>query len=70
MDVIKSTVKGQILIPATLRKKYQIEKGTTLRIYEENDRIVVEPLRQDTVAEGRGIFKTQGTGTSYIPPVK
>ena len=60
MDVIKSTVKGQILIPATLRKKYQIEKGTTLRIYEENDRIVVEPLRQDPVAEGRGILKTQG----------
>ncbi|MCX5808798.1 MAG: AbrB/MazE/SpoVT family DNA-binding domain-containing protein [Proteobacteria bacterium] len=60
MDVVKSTVKGQILIPATLRKKYQIERGTTLRIYEEDDRIVVEPLRQDPVVEGRGILKTQG----------
>ena len=31
MDVVKSTVKGQILIPATLRKKYKIERGTSLR---------------------------------------
>ena len=60
MEVVKSTVKGQILIPATLRKKYRIERGTTLRIYEENDRIIVEPLIQDPVVEGRGILKTQG----------
>ena len=60
MDVIKSTVKGQILIPAPLRKKYHIERGTKLMIYEENDRIIVEPLRQDPVVEGRGILKTQG----------
>jgi AbrB family looped-hinge helix DNA binding protein len=60
MEVVKSTVKGQILIPATLRKKYHIERGTTLGIYEENDRIIVEPLRQDPVVEGRGILKTQG----------
>lgn len=60
MDVVKSTIKGQILIPATLRKKYHIERGTTLGIYEENNRIIVEPLRQDPVEEGRGILKTKG----------
>jgi AbrB family looped-hinge helix DNA binding protein len=60
MDVVKSTVKGQILIPASLRKKYHIERGTTLRIYEENDRIIVEPQKHDPVVEGRGILKTQG----------
>ena len=60
MDVIKSTVKGQILIPAILRKKYHIERGTTLKIYEENDRIIIEPQRQDPVVEGRGILQTQG----------
>jgi len=60
MEVVKSTVKGQILIPAFLRKKYQLVKGTALRIYEENDRIIVEPLRQDPVVEGRGILKTRG----------
>jgi len=57
---LKSTVKGQILIPAALRRKYHIERGTTLRIYEENDRIIVVPLKKDPVVEGRGILKTQG----------
>lgn len=60
MEVVKSTIKGQILIPAALRRKYHIEKGTTLRIYEENDRIIVVPLKNDPVVEGRGILKTQG----------
>ena len=60
MEVVKPTVKGQILIPAALRKKFQLIKGTQLRIYEENDRIIVEPLRQDPVVEGRGILKTRG----------
>jgi AbrB family looped-hinge helix DNA binding protein len=60
MEVVKSTVKGQILIPAILRKKYHIERGTTLKIYEENDRIIIEPQKQDPVVEGRGILKTKG----------
>jgi len=60
MDVVKSTVKGQILIPAILRKKYHIEKGTILKIYEENNRIIIEPPRQYPIVEGRGMLKTQG----------
>ena len=60
MEVVKSTVKGQILIPAILRKKYHIEKGTILKIYEENNRIIIEPPGQDPIVEGRGMLKTQG----------
>ena len=60
MEVVKSTVKGQILIPAILRKKYHIERGTTLKIYEENDRIILEPQRKYPIVQGRGILKTQG----------
>ena len=37
MRVVKATVKGQILIPASLRRKYQIERGTPLRIYDRNN---------------------------------
>jgi len=60
MEIVKSTVKGQILIPAILRKKYHIERGTTLNIYEENDRIILEPQKQYPVVQGRGILKTRG----------
>ena len=60
MDVVKATVKGQILIPASLRRKYRIEKGTPLRVYGGKNRIILEPVDRDLVEEGRGILKTKG----------
>jgi AbrB family looped-hinge helix DNA binding protein len=60
MGVVRSTVKGQILIPAPLRKKFKIVQGTLLNVYEEEHRIVVEPLHEDPVSTGRGMLKTGG----------
>jgi bifunctional DNA-binding transcriptional regulator/antitoxin component of YhaV-PrlF toxin-antitoxin module len=60
MDVVKATVKGQILIPVSLRRKYQIERGTPLRVYDKRNRIILEPVIRDPVEEGRGILKTKG----------
>jgi AbrB family looped-hinge helix DNA binding protein len=60
MDVVKATVKGQILIPASLRRKYHIERGTSLRVYDKWNRIILEPVIQDMVEEGRGMLKTKG----------
>ena len=60
MDVVKATVKGQILIPASLRRKYQIERGTPIHVYEKRNRIILEPVIQDPVEEGRGMLKTKG----------
>jgi len=60
MDIVKATVKGQILIPASLRRKYQIGRGTALRVYDKKNRIILEPVIHDPVEEGRGILKTKG----------
>ena len=60
MTIVKSTVKGQILIPAELRKKFGIVKGTPVNVYEKDNQIVVEPLKEDFVQSGRGILKTKG----------
>lgn len=60
MTVVKATVKGQILIPAPIRKKLAIVKGTPLRVFQEGDRILVEPVRADIVKEGRGMLKSRG----------
>jgi bifunctional DNA-binding transcriptional regulator/antitoxin component of YhaV-PrlF toxin-antitoxin module len=60
MKVVKATVKGPILIPASLRRKYQIERGTTLRVYDRRNRIIIEPMVGDPVEEGRGMLKTKG----------
>ena len=60
MAVVTSTVKGQIVIPAEIRKKFKIEKGTRVNIYAEDNKIIVEPLIDDPVLEGRGMLKTRG----------
>lgn len=60
MNIVKSTVKGQVLIPAPIRKKYHIGKDTPLRIYDEGTRIVIEPVKIDPVKEGRGMLATKG----------
>jgi AbrB family looped-hinge helix DNA binding protein len=60
MTIVKATIKGQILIPAPIRKKLSIVRGTQLRIYEEGNRILVEPVQSDAVESGRGILKSGG----------
>ena len=60
MTIITSTLKGQIVIPADIRRKYGIEKGTRFKVYEQKNKIIVEPLKRDPVQEGRGILKTKG----------
>jgi len=60
MVVVTSTIKGQIVIPAPLRKKFNINKGTRIYVYDEGGRIIVEPVRDDPVISGKGMLKTRG----------
>ncbi len=60
MTIVTSTIKGQIVIPADIRRKYGIEKGTRLKVYEQKNKIIVKPLKRDPVHEGRGMLKTKG----------
>jgi AbrB family looped-hinge helix DNA binding protein len=60
MTIVKATAKGPILIPAPIRKKRSIGKGTILRISREGNRILVEPMQKDVVEVGRGMLKSRG----------
>ena len=60
MTVVTSTVKGQIVIPAALRKKFGIVRGTPVNVYEQDNKIIVEPVHRDPILEGKGILKTKG----------
>lgn len=60
MAVVTSTIKGQIVIPAPLRKKFQIVNGTRVQVYDNGKHIIVEPLHDDPIAIGKGMLKTKG----------
>ena len=60
MTVVTPTIKGQIVIPAVLRKKFGIVKGTPSSIYDQNNKIILEPIHEDPIQQGRGILRTKG----------
>jgi antitoxin PrlF len=43
-DVVRISQKGQATIPQHLREKYGIDTPGDVLIYEEDERIIVEPL--------------------------
>jgi AbrB family looped-hinge helix DNA binding protein len=60
MPIVTSTVKGQIVIPAEIRARYKIKKGTQVNVYDDGERIIVEPIMDDPIQKGRGMLKTRG----------
>jgi AbrB family looped-hinge helix DNA binding protein len=57
MTRTKTSIKGQIVIPSDLRKKYGILPGSEVIIADGNGKILVFPPMNDPVREARGILK-------------
>lgn len=47
----RATEKGQIVIPAALRKKFGIRKGTRIQVYEQDDQIILNPLSPQLIRQ-------------------
>lgn len=54
MKNVRVLAKGKIVIPAALRKKYGIEPGTELNIFEYGRLIHIVPPSKDPVASAMG----------------
>jgi AbrB family looped-hinge helix DNA binding protein len=54
MESVRVLAKGQIVIPAALRKKYGIGPGTQLSIFEYGRLIHIVPPAEDPVASSMG----------------
>jgi AbrB family looped-hinge helix DNA binding protein len=54
------TSKGQIVIPAALRRKHGITPKTRIVIYEDGDRIVLKPITHAAIEQLRGKYKGSG----------
>jgi AbrB family looped-hinge helix DNA binding protein len=59
MGTIKTLSKGQIVIPAGLRKKYGIEPGTELQIMEYGGIIYLIPPVDDPVRAACGVLPSE-----------
>ncbi len=62
MNVVRATEKGHVIIPAELRKKHHIKKGSRVGVYEgEGGVIVLKPLPDNPVDASRGMLKGKGS---------
>jgi AbrB family looped-hinge helix DNA binding protein len=51
------TSKGQLVIPAELRRKHKIEAGTKVRVFEDQfGRIVLQPITDEYIDRVMGML--------------
>ncbi|HEY3131509.1 MAG TPA: AbrB/MazE/SpoVT family DNA-binding domain-containing protein [Acidobacteriota bacterium] len=57
-----ATVKGQIVIPSSLRRKFGIKQGTRIQIEvdEKTQRIILTPITREYIHSLRGKYKGKG----------
>jgi AbrB family looped-hinge helix DNA binding protein len=55
-----ATVKGQIVIPAALRRKYGIKNGTKIIITDNGDSISLMPVTEQYLRNLQGSLKGKG----------
>ena len=60
MDKTVVTVKGQVVIPSKLRRKFCIKKGTQVYFYERQGEIVIKAITDEYIRRMAGITGTTG----------
>jgi AbrB family looped-hinge helix DNA binding protein len=60
MDKAVVTVKGQVVIPSRLRRKFGIKKGTQVSLFERDGEIVIKPITDEYIRRMAGITGTKG----------
>lgn len=60
MDKAVVTVKGQVVIPSKLRRRFGIKKGTQVSVYEREGEIVIKPITDDYIRSMAGMTGTKG----------
>ena len=60
METSIVTVKGQIVVPAKIRKKFGIKKGTKIAFIEQNNQLIIQPLDKSYFEALAGMLGTEG----------
>ena len=58
------TTKGQLVIPARIRRRYGIKPGTKICFIEQENEIIFQPITKQYVRTVSGLLKTK----KPVPP--
>ena len=64
-DAVWFTTKGQVVIPAWLRKQFHIEDGTKAVVQATSDGILLKPVTRWAIERGFGLVKRKPGGKSF-----
>lgn len=54
------TIKGQVVIPSKLRRKFGIKNGTRVHFCERNGEICLTPITAELIEKNIGFLGTKG----------
>jgi AbrB family looped-hinge helix DNA binding protein len=60
------TSKGQLVIPARLRRRFGIKKGTPIAFVEDDGRIIVQPVTREFIRGLRGSLKGEPSALDVL----
>jgi len=60
METSVVTVKGQIVVPAKIRRAFGIKKGTKIAFIEQNGKLIIQPLDKNYFESLAGILGKDG----------
>jgi len=66
MATVRVSAKGWVVIPAELRRKYQIEAGAEVTIVDYGGVLTLVPKMRDPVVDARGTLKGGGSLTREL----
>ena len=66
MTTLTISNKGWVVIPAELRKKYNLKPGTEVTIVDYGGVLSIVPVSKDPIRDGAGMFKGTDSLTQAI----
>ncbi len=66
VDTSTVTSKGQLVIPARLRRRFGIKKGTLIAFVEDDGRIIVQPVTREFIRSLRGSLKGEPSALDVL----
>lgn len=66
METAYVTSKGQLVVPARIRRKYGIKPGTKICFIERNHEILFQPVTKEYIRGVRGMLKSDTSMTQEL----
>jgi len=66
MEESTMTSKGQIVVPAKLRRRYGLKPGTKVYFIERDDEILFQPVTKEFIRSVHGMLKSESSVTKEL----